>query len=73
MKIPIFLAHGALGGFDEVIMIGVSVVFVVMMGVSWVKSRSMEPLLEEEEPAEPNVKEPTDSMGASNEDRFPLD
>lgn len=71
MKIPIFLAHGALGGFDEVIMIGVSVVFVVMMGVSWIKSRTMEPILYEDE--EPDDNEQDTSASASDKDRFPLD
>ena len=73
MKIPFFLAHGALGGLDEVMMIGVSLVFVVMMGVSWVKSRSMEPLLEEEESAGSNDNVPTDSTGISNKVQSPLD
>ncbi len=71
MKIPIFLAHGALGGFDEVIMIGVSVVFVVMMGVSWIKSRSMEPILEDEE--ESTADEQDVAENTPNKDRFPLD
>lgn len=71
MRIPIILAHGALGGFDEVIMLGVSIVFVVMMGVSWIKSRSMEPLLDEEEP-KPNDNELNESASTSDKDRFPL-
>lgn len=71
MKIPIFLAHGALGGFDEVIMIGVSVVFVVMMGVSWIKSRSMEPILEDEE--ESNDNDPDEQASESDKDHLPLD
>jgi hypothetical protein len=37
--IPI-LAHGALGPFDELIFGGVGVVFVVMMAISWIRSRN---------------------------------
>jgi hypothetical protein len=72
MKIPIILAHGALGGFDEVIFIGVAIVFIVMMGASWIKSRSMEPLLDEDEP-EPNSDKPSESTSTSNNDHSQLD
>jgi hypothetical protein len=37
---PFLPAHGALGPWDEVIFIGVAAVFLVMMGVSWVRSRN---------------------------------
>lgn len=40
---PTILAHGALGAFDEIIFLGVGVVFLVMMGISWLKSRNMKP------------------------------
>ena len=43
MSLPIVLAHGALGYWDEMIFIGVAVVFIVVMGISWVKSRNTEP------------------------------
>lgn len=42
MDFPVLLAHGALGYWDEVIFIGIVVVFVVMMAVSWYRSRTAE-------------------------------
>lgn len=57
---PVLLAHGALGPFDEILFIGVAVIFLVMMGISWVRSRNTEPSTEDERgdgvpaaPAEP--------------------
>ncbi|MDZ4770314.1 MAG: hypothetical protein SGJ24_14405 [Chloroflexota bacterium] len=37
------LAHGALGAFDELLLIGVVVAFIVIMGISYMRSRSLEP------------------------------
>lgn len=42
MEIPIILAHGALGNFDEVIFFSVGGIFAIVMGISWVKSRMTE-------------------------------
>jgi hypothetical protein len=56
---PVFLAHGALGSWDEVIFISIGAIFLLMMGISWVKSRAAAPL--DEPPAagpETPVKEP---------------
>ncbi|GIK27836.1 MAG: hypothetical protein IT298_01780 [Chloroflexi bacterium] len=39
MTLPIFLAHGALGPWDEIIFLSVFVVFLVIMGIAWVRSR----------------------------------
>lgn len=36
---PVILAHGALGIFDELLFLGVAVIFLVMMVISWMKSR----------------------------------
>ena len=36
---PVILAHGALGAFDEIIFLCIAVVFLVMMGVSWLRSQ----------------------------------
>lgn len=66
MAIPIFLAHGALGNFDEVVFIGVAVIFLTMMGISWVRSRNMQVDEPPEEPAQPTA-EP------NAPDRFKLD
>lgn len=40
MDVPVILAHGALGNWDEIIFIGVAAVFLVMMGISWIRSRN---------------------------------
>jgi hypothetical protein len=40
MHIPIILAHGALGGWDELIFLGIAAIFLAMMGISWVRSRN---------------------------------
>lgn len=40
--IPVILAHGALGPLDEIIFIGVAVIFIGMMGLTWFRSQSME-------------------------------
>ncbi len=37
------LAHGALGIWDEVIFIGVGVLFLIFMVISWVRSRAIPP------------------------------
>jgi hypothetical protein len=37
----VILAHGALGEFDEVIFIGIIVIFLVMVFFAWFRSRSM--------------------------------
>lgn len=67
MKIPVILAHGALGPYDDLIMIGVSVVFIVMMGFRWIKSRSNEADFDE---AEETADAPANT---SDKDHFPLD
>lgn len=46
------LAHGGLGNWDESIFLGVSVIFILMMGVSWVRSRNIEPDFDEQTPSE---------------------
>jgi hypothetical protein len=48
--LPILLAHGALGPYDELIFLGVAVIFVVMMGVSWVRSRNTQPPINDPPP-----------------------
>jgi hypothetical protein len=37
------LAHGALGIWDEAIFISIASIFLVMMAISWVRSRVAEP------------------------------
>jgi hypothetical protein len=64
MHLTVILAHGALGVWDEVIFLSVAAIFLIMMGISWIRSRSA-PLDETENhetPLYPNEK-----------DRFRLD
>jgi hypothetical protein len=42
MNIPALLAHGAFGQWDELIFLGVVVIFIAIMGVVWVRSRNTE-------------------------------
>lgn len=71
MQLPVFLAHGALGAFDEIVFAGVAVVFVVMMGVSWVRSRAFEP--EWEEDAVESASTDNTPEQSESDERFPLD
>ena len=52
---PIILAHGALGPFDEIIFMGIAIVFLGMMGLSWLRSQNLEgdELDDEEDPRAP--------------------
>ena len=68
MSFPIIPAHGALGPFDELIMLGAAVIFLVMMGISWVKSRNTRPEFERAE-AEETLERET----PQKPDRFRLD
>ena len=61
-------AHGALGAYDEVIFISVAAIFLVMMGVSWVRARGIE--LDDPDEA-PRTTAPADTP-APAEDRFEL-
>ncbi len=65
---PHILAHGALGIFDEIIFLGVGVVFLVMIGISWIKSRNVPPEFDET-----NAPVETASPETSAPDRFKLD
>jgi hypothetical protein len=40
MSLPIISAHGALGNLDEIIFLGVAVTFIMLMVVTWLRSRS---------------------------------
>lgn len=48
MNIPIILAHGELGYADEFIFLGIAVIFIGMMVMTWIRSQNMEPDIEEE-------------------------
>jgi hypothetical protein len=38
---PVILAHGALGPFDEIIFLSIAAVFLAMMGISWLRSQQL--------------------------------
>ncbi|MGV2436663.1 MAG UNVERIFIED_CONTAM: hypothetical protein LVT10_18695 [Anaerolineae bacterium] len=40
MDISPILAHGSLGGYDELIYLGIAVIFLVMVASSWVQARA---------------------------------
>lgn len=69
MLFPIIPAHGALGPFDELIMLGAAVIFLVMMGISWVKSRNTRPEFVETE----EIEETVEREILQEPDRFRLD
>lgn len=68
MFIPTILAHGALGSWDELIFLGVAAIFLTMMGISWVRSRTNNPTIDDQtddsNPAPVEEKSP---------DHFPLE
>ena len=41
------LLHGVLGPYDELIFLSIALIFLIVMGISWLMSRNME--FEEEE------------------------
>lgn len=67
MSIHILLAHGSLGNWDEVIFLSIAAVFLIMMGISWIRSRANAP----DEAEAPPPSKPTASEGDS-QDHFPL-
>lgn len=47
------LAHAAFGPYDEILFLGVAIIFTMFMGISWWRSRNFEAYLEEEEEEAP--------------------
>lgn len=45
---PVILAHGAVGPWDDILVVGIAIVFTGFMVYSWFKSRNFEPVLEDE-------------------------
>lgn len=43
MNLPPLLAHGALGSWDEIVFLSIAAVFLVVMGLSWIRSRAASP------------------------------
>lgn len=69
MGIPVVLAHGALGIWDEVVFLTIAVIFLAMMAVSWLRSRGAEPPPADEQPADVPVTPPENT----SPDHFRLD
>lgn len=67
-----FLAHGALGYWDEAIFITVMVIFFGLMALSWVRSRSLDPEFDDET-ADFRQKRKNDHSPHEASDRFRLD
>ncbi|MBC8100004.1 MAG: hypothetical protein H7Y11_11225 [Armatimonadetes bacterium] len=70
---PIFLAHGLLGQWDELIFLGVGVLFFAMMGFSFIRSRDDDDL-DDDNPEADLPAEPADNPTTQDADseRFPL-
>ncbi|MFW5748473.1 MAG: hypothetical protein ACOCYT_02535 [Chloroflexota bacterium] len=64
------LAHGALGWWDEIIFAGVAVIFIGIMGISWVRSRNVQPEFDDE-PRPQQTEQSTERQQQT--DRFRLD
>ena len=63
MQLPIILAHGLLGAFDELIYLAIAVIFVGFMVVSWLRARNQ--TMEDDEA--------TNQVADSSNDHFKLD
>ncbi len=61
------LAHGALGYWDEAIFMGIVVIFIGFMVMSYIKSRNTPPPFDSSSPP------PTDSTQPDSPKRFELD
>ena len=66
----VILAHGALGPYDELIMGSAAVIFLIIMGISWVRSRNTRPDFEDELKEENQRVDPDKT---DEPDRFRLD
>ncbi len=67
MGLPL-LAHGGLGSWDELIFLGIAVIFIAMMGIAWVRSRTAN-IDNESAP----VDTPANVHESESSDRFQLD
>lgn len=62
----VVLAHGALGWYDELVFLGIIVLFLVMMGISWFRSRNMDF-------AETDLMPQADQQSPPNDERYELE
>ncbi len=67
MHTVFILAHGSLGEWDELIFLSIAAIFLIMMGISWVRSRVSTPEALEE------PIDPTSTAAPNTDERFPLD
>ena len=67
MHTVFILAHGALGEWDELIFLSIAGIFLIMMGIAWVRSRVSTPEALEE------PIDPTPAAAPNPDERFPLD
>ncbi len=72
MRWPVILAHGTLGIWDEIIFVSIAVIFIVMMAISWLRSRGA---VDDDEAAEPQADTLSPAADEKPEaaDRFRLD
>ena len=70
MSFPIILAHGSLGNYDELIFLGIGVIFIVMMGIAWVKARNAQFEYDDEDELEDDA---PDAAESDSRDHFQLD
>ncbi len=68
MHTVFILAHGSLGEWDELIFLSIAAIFLIMMGIAWVRSRVSTPPALEDQPTDT-----TTTSTINNEERFPLD
>lgn len=68
MQTVFILAHGALGEWDELVFLSIAAIFLIMMGISWVRSRVSTP-----EELEDSPKLTTETPTDAPQDRFPLE
>jgi hypothetical protein len=57
-RMVVVLAHGSLGAFDEILYLGVAAIFLVMMGISWMRSRYQPPRLDDPDETTTTPNEP---------------
>ncbi|MCK6577295.1 MAG: hypothetical protein L6Q98_04235 [Anaerolineae bacterium] len=65
------LAHGALGAFDELLLVAVAAAFVIIMAVSWLRTRRQPDPPSED--AIPQDAETSSEHRDDSEERFKLD
>lgn len=68
-----FLAHGALGYWDEVIFIGIVVIFIGFMASSWIKSRNEALYTDDDTPQTRTRDDAPTPNPPDSEDRFELE